>query len=159
VACWAGRFRSIGMSSLCPVGKAAEDGGRTVDERVLIVAAALHVTDADDLRTTLEALVPLVVDDALPALADRVLGELIGAAECLIVAAATTAARTMRLIGALVGHDHMAEALTLVDHAADLDSAVARRHLDADPALTARLRAAAAELGRDDLLPVLDQAA
>jgi tetratricopeptide (TPR) repeat protein len=159
MALWAARLRGLGMASLCPVAQVAQDGARTVDERVLAVAAALHLSDDDELRTTLEALVPLVLDDALGGLLDRVLSELIGAAECFIIAAATSAPRTLRLLAPLVDHGHRSESLALLDHATDLDAAGARRWLDAHPALADQLRAAATELGRNDLLPVLDQAA
>jgi hypothetical protein len=77
------------------------------------------------------------------------------AAVSYVVAAATTAPRALELVAPLVERGLDARALAVIAHAADLDTDVTRRWLDADDERRRQITRAAAVSGRADVSALL----
>lgn len=156
---WSGRLRAFGLHDLCPLRKLADDGTRTVAERAAALAAGLANAGSEDLEAPLERLAGLLLDDELVALLDDSLGAGSPAAGAIVVGGATTPGRCVAIVATLHAHGFTTEALAVLAHGAELDSAETRRCLDAAPALRLALQSAARRDGREDLGAVLPDAA
>lgn len=156
---WSSRLRTNGLGVLCPLTKVADDGSKTVAERAAILARGLHELDAADVAADLERLVGLLHDEEAAELLAESLAAWPGAAGSIIVAAATTPLRCLRIVELLTDHGFGDEALAVFAHGADLDGDGTRKLLEARPALAHTLRQTADAAGRDDLDQVLPSAA
>jgi tetratricopeptide (TPR) repeat protein len=158
-AVWSARLRGAALAAVCPLRAIAADAARPPAERARSAALAAGRFDDDSVRADLEAAAALVDDDDVAALADEVLRLATHVADSFVVGAATTPARARALVRPLLAHGHPAEAVAVAGFVAALAGEVraAAGVLAAlSPDTVAELAGAAARLGRDDVVALLD---
>ncbi len=160
---WSARIRATGMGRLCPLLDRAED--RSVDAPERVRAAVLaHVSFGDKrARSALKESVPMLTDDELaPALAETwALAPML--AETVVVAGATTPARSLSTAAVLFQGGARGEAYSVLVHGLSLESAEALTtevvvYLLPLPVLEG-LAAEAEERGEQDVAGILEAVA
>jgi hypothetical protein len=149
---WSKRLRAAGLAERCPLRQIADDETLPLAQRRQAQAGAIHFGD-DDRRAEFEAFVAAVDDDELAALLAWVLDHATDAADSVIVAGATTASRAMTMVPLLADRGHLTEAVAVYGFAGQLGSSPLSALSEQ---LERELRAAAEQLGRRDVVALLD---
>ncbi len=120
---WSARIRATGMGRLCPLLDRANEASVPAPERVL-AAALVHVSFGDNgARDALTRAVPALTDTELP-MSLREVWALAGMlAETVVVAGATTPARSLRLASVLFEGGARSEAYSVLVHGLSFESA------------------------------------
>ncbi len=120
---WSARIRATGMGRLCPLLDRANDASVAAPERVRAAALA-HVSFGDGgARIAMKQAVPALTDEELPASLREVWALAGMLAETVVVAGATTPARSLSLASVLFEGGARSEAYAVLVHGLSFESA------------------------------------